>query len=506
MLEGNKYIANSTSEVDAFLSSLSLNYTISKSKTNIFTLSLFDTFNWSLFKKNKYFYSVNEKLYYQSFNGRHKRIKIPLQKHYLPDESFENKEFSSIKKITSLRVISKQAKWQVEKKTYKLFNKEGEKIAVINFEIFSFKTQKNLLIRIEKNKNHQEDFEFINNWASKNNLVKIKNNSIQVLLNKRNIFPLKYTSKIHLECNPDTPIFLSLREIFEKGNGNLISNFKGIKKNLDTEFLHDFRTTTRRLKSALSQFKNSCHKNIYEIIKYHLTHLQKSTNDLRDLDVDLISKSEFFKLIPKDQTEDLNILFKLIKDKRKEAFKKFMIKVDNFDINDSIQELNKFVSNLYSNNSQIPDKAREPIKNAADEILKSRFEKIILMGNLLDENSTDDQIHAVRLQCKKLRYSLEFFKNYFPEKRIVNFISRLKQLQDNLGKFNDLSVQIDRLDYFKEEFTNSDNTRPKLINILNFLLENKISQKNRIKVQFFDLLKSFLSKRTKTSFYNLFTS
>lgn len=500
MLEGNKYTVESEDQLDALLKSLSQSYIISEQKSSNFNFSLYDTFSWDLFRKKKYFYSVEDKFYLQSFSGRKKRIKISYKKHYLPNEKIAN--FEPVKKIANQRAVSRQAKWNVKRRFFFISIKSGIKIAKIYFENFTFKTQSVLIFRVVKTPEYQEDFEFINTWAKKNNFVRIKNNLVQILLNKRNIFPLRYTSKIHLESPPDTPVFLAVRELFEKGRNNLLANFKGVKKDLDTEYLHDFRTTTRRLKSAISQFKDTCHSRTYEKIKYHLTYLQKSTNQLRDLDVDLISKKEYQKIIPIEYVAELNQLFDLLETKRALAFEEFMEKVDNLSINDSIQELNSFIFHLYPNNKNIPEKALAPVKENADKILKDRFQKIVKQGQLLNEYSDDNEIHKLRLDCKKLRYSLEFFINYYPEKRINSFIIRLKKLQDNLGQFNDLSVQMERLEFFKTEF----NSSHKLNNIFDLLFKLKTSNKAQIRNEFLILLKKFLSRRTENSFYRLFTN
>ncbi len=48
-------------------------------------------------------------------------------------------------------------------------------------------------------------------------------------------------------------------------------------------------------------------------------------------------------------------------------------------------------------------------------------------------------LHRLRIQCKKLRYLLEFMAGLVPDDPWP--WSHLKGLQDNLGEFNDLSVQ-----------------------------------------------------------------
>jgi len=503
MLQGSKYRVESFTELETLLNLLEQSYFVSEPKHYNFVLSVYDTFSWDLFKKKKFFYSVENKFYFQSFKGRRKKIKVPLQKHFLPNDPIsKSAEFLLIKKISINRAVSRRAKWKVNQKIYSLYNKNSKKVASVYFESYKIKNQIIQLVRIVKSNMFIEDYEFIKSWTEKNSLQKVNANFFQFLLNARNIFPLKYTSKIHLESNPNTPVFLAVREIFEKGKNNLIANLKGLKKDLDTEFLHDFRTTSRRLKCAISQFKNICHNSVYEKIKFHLTYLQKATNELRDLDVDILEKYEYFKLIPEEYKSELDKLFALLVQKRKLVFEQFTKKIENLDINNSIQELNTFIFHLYPDNQNIPQIARQPVKKNADIILKFRFKKIIYLGKELNENSADKEIHQFRLNCKKLRYSLEFFKNYYPEKRITLFILKLKELQNNLGRFSDLSVQIERLIFFKKEFGNSKKTSK----VLDLLIELKQNQKQRVRNNFNQLLKRFLSKRTANSFHKLFSN
>lgn len=72
------------------------------------------------------------------------------------------------------------------------------------------------------------------------------------------------------------------------------------------------------------------------------------------------------------------------------------------------------------------------------------------MGKEINETSPDKNLHQLRIECKKLRYLLEFFTSLFPQDEIAFLIGQLKKLQDNLGRFNDLSIQQEKLNHFLE--------------------------------------------------------
>jgi CHAD domain-containing protein len=50
------------------------------------------------------------------------------------------------------------------------------------------------------------------------------------------------------------------------------------------------------------------------------------------------------------------------------------------------------------------------------------------------------RLHALRIACKKLRYSVEMFGSLYPAARMRNYVSMLAELQDILGILNDIAV------------------------------------------------------------------
>ena len=62
-------------------------------------------------------------------------------------------------------------------------------------------------------------------------------------------------------------------------------------------------------------------------------------------------------------------------------------------------------------------------------------------GLALEATTADAEVHRLRIQCKKLRYAIEFFSSLYPKEEIQTVVRHLKQVQDILGNFNDLSVQ-----------------------------------------------------------------
>jgi triphosphatase len=84
----------------------------------------------------------------------------------------------------------------------------------------------------------------------------------------------------------------------------------------------------------------------------------------------------------------------------------------------------------------------------AAEQLDRRWRKVCKKGKALAELDARSR-HKLRIQTKKLRYSVEFFASVFPSKRAMKrrerFLPALERLQDGLGDLNDIAVHERRI-------------------------------------------------------------
>jgi len=67
------------------------------------------------------------------------------------------------------------------------------------------------------------------------------------------------------------------------------------------------------------------------------------------------------------------------------------------------------------------------------------------------ESATIDQLHALRIEFKKLRYTLEFFSEVLG-KEAKEIIAEIKKLQDHLGDLNDADVACSILRQFLDNW------------------------------------------------------
>ena len=168
------------------------------------------------------------------------------------------------------------------------------------------------------------------------------------------------------------------------------------------------------------------------------------SGSVRDLDVYLLKKSQYMDMVPNFLKPGINQLFGKLQRKRRHAKDRMVRAMAGTDFKSALSDLDAFVGSDLPTDSDAPGGSR-PIGKLAKAIINKRFQKIIKKGNQISETTADERLHDLRIDCKKLRYSLEFFTSLFPEDQMKMLVKQLKQLQENLGDFNDLSVQQDFL-------------------------------------------------------------
>ena len=83
-----------------------------------------------------------------------------------------------------------------------------------------------------------------------------------------------------------------------------------------------------------------------------------------------------------------------------------------------------------------------PVASLAAGVLAQRAKRVRRAGQHFG-SLTAEELHQLRIHVKKLRYASEFFRSLWPKARAKRYIATLEDLQDTLGRLNDLSVAQD---------------------------------------------------------------
>ena len=150
-----------------------------------------------------------------------------------------------------------------------------------------------------------------------------------------------------------------------------------------------------------------------------------------------------------------------------------------------------------------PD-AERPIFDLARKRIYKQYRNVVKAGNRIIEDRDDEKLHKLRIQCKKLRYLVQFFSNLFPPKKINILVGQLKKLQDRLGDYNDLSVQVEYLYVVAEKLPSNRSQMKKTLVAIGSLID-KLDTKRQLEKEFFDqTFTRFSSSQNQMLFRELF--
>lgn len=262
--------------------------------------------------------------------------------------------------------------------------------------------------------------------------------------------PVDCTSAFHLALDPEIPAAKAAKLIHHTLLQSILANREGVTRNWDTEFLHDFRVAVRRTRSALTQLKGVFPDADVDHFSEEFRWLGARTGPTRDFDVYLLKIPAYREALHPGAREDLEPLVRLLQKKRRVEHRRLRRCLGSKRFNRLVEDWRAFLEAPDAPDSDLPN-ARRPIREVASERIWKAFNKVLRRGGKIGRKASAKALHRIRIDCKKLRYLITFFRSLYPAEALNPFIKELKRLQDHLGNFNDLQVQREALRSFAEE-------------------------------------------------------
>ncbi|MEY8840906.1 CHAD domain-containing protein, partial [Cribrihabitans sp. XS_ASV171] len=202
-----------------------------------------------------------------------------------------------------------------------------------------------------------------------------------------------------------------------------------------------------KIRSVLSLFKEVFPEAETARYKAAFSDLMAPTGRLRDLDVYLLERETYFALLPESLHAGLAEMFGQFQMERDGAQRKLARRFRSKAYAAEIADIEALFAG-----DDLPrgPRADLPAHDYASALIWKRYRKVCKIARAIDANTPEDEVHELRISCKKLRYLIEFFAPLFSNDDLAKVLKPLKKLQDNLGLFNDYSVQQDALRTFVE--------------------------------------------------------
>ncbi len=247
----------------------------------------------------------------------------------------------------------------------------------------------------------------------------------------------------------------------------------------DIEYIHRMRVASRRLRNAFDHFKDCFPKKKSVTWQDDIRQITKSLGSARDLDIQIERLSQLYdeSLDPAFKPGYQRVLLRL-KQRRAKAQIKVEKSLKKMQEERSLEKIRLGVERISMNTEDIYLYTPSLYQRAFTAINTS-LEDFLCHEEYITSPENIEELHAMRIAGKKLRYSIELFAPIYKQ-AMFPYIQIMKEIQNQLGNIHDDDIWISWLPKFidKEKVRIENyfgNTGPleKLLPGIEFLIEDR---------------------------------
>jgi len=252
--------------------------------------------------------------------------------------------------------------------------------------------------------------------------------------------PADYTNSVDAEISAEMPGSVAVARLLLRLLDTLELNVDGVLRDIDTEFLHDFRVAVRRTRSAIKLLGEVLPAEAANHYAKEFKWLGDLTTPTRDLDVHLLGFAATTEHLLAAAPADLEPFRAFLVGRRAREFRRLAAALRSPRFGAITDDWRKAL--LAVRDAGAPKKRRQPTAaELAAGTTGRAFRRIAAHGGAITPDSAPESLHDLRKRCKELRYLLEFFAPLHDPVAYRKVVGDLKQLQDCLGEFQDSQVQ-----------------------------------------------------------------
>lgn len=241
------------------------------------------------------------------------------------------------------------------------------------------------------------------------------------------------------------------RIIWQEQFVKLLLNEAGVRAGVNPEFVHDARVAIRRAQAAAHMYQDYFKP---KTIRSHLKNLRRTARLLgavRDLDVAIEKLEKYQQKVKKKRQADLQATLEQWHSQRAEVRSALLEWLNSSRYSEFITEFLQFCRTpglgLVDMQPQSGQEVRPfQVRHVVPMMLVTNFERVRSYEVWFEqpEPTPIETLHRLRIECKYLRYNLEFMADLLGAESAA-IIAQLRKLQDDLGDLNDAAVSMQLL-------------------------------------------------------------
>lgn len=283
---------------------------------------------------------------------------------------------------------------------------------------------------------------------------------------------------------------------------SLNQEINGVRQAEDIEHIHRMRVATRRLRATLPLFENCYPAKKVTTWQTEIKRVTRALGSARDTDVQIDRIGQMAHEITEINAKPgIRRLLLRLKQKREQQQKKVVGALNKLEDSGIVEEMQTIINPLA--------KAAEENYPYSDQLYRLAYDNIhrclgamLAYSEFVPQPERIDELHAMRIEAKRLRYTLESFAPLFPD-QFQGIINIVRSIQELLGDIHDCDVWVQFLPQFIEEerqrtieFCGRDRPLRFLVPGIIYLKENRQSMRDQIYTRFALQWQAWLQQNT----------
>ncbi len=243
----------------------------------------------------------------------------------------------------------------------------------------------------------------------------------------------------HAGVRIDDPLAEAGRKVLGLHLARMLSVEDGARSGEDPEHVHKMRVATRRMRAAWRVFDGAYRTKPQKRYVRELREVATTLGWVRDMDVQLEDLARYAKSLEPEAAADLAPLADAWRTRRDSARDDLLTLLDSKAYRRFVDEYLAFVST--PGGDAVEDDATRPMRvrdTAAGRIWQA-YEQVRAHEAGLPWADVP-ALHALRIDGKRLRYTLESFREVLPARQTEELLAVVTRMQDHLGLLNDADV------------------------------------------------------------------
>jgi CHAD domain-containing protein len=229
----------------------------------------------------------------------------------------------------------------------------------------------------------------------------------------------------------------------------LVQEMDGVRLAKDIEAVHRMRVASRRLRATLPLFGQQLAGKRHLVWIKTVRSITRALGKARDSDVQIEHVSKFLESMQPPNRSGVRRLLLRLRQQRLALQPKVMKELNKFEKSGLVTEMAQKLAPFDIYHDRL-DENDPGLLKLADRAIRTQLEEFLGFDGIVDQPERVEELHAMRISAKHLRYTLETFAPLFEDNLKIH-LKAMRSAQDMLGAIHDCDVWAIYIPQFMDE-------------------------------------------------------